>query len=132
MANRLFERSLLKCGVEISLLERSLDESEFDTAQPVETFTEIDTPLAIVKTITRDNSGGVKLFDGVAINADATHVFCLLYSALASAVEHHNYFVQYKLERYKILSVTNVDEKDEQIILQATKRGDVALEATQA
>lgn len=131
MANRLFTRNLLACGQQISILERYLEESEFDSNQPVETFVEIDTPLAIVKTITRANMGGTKLFDGINIVSDATHIFCILYSDLYE-IEHQNYFVQLKLERYKILSITNVDERDEIIVMQGSKRGDVSKEASKA
>lgn len=132
MANHLFVRSLNLCGQEISILRRSLGESDFDTSAPNETFVEIDTPLAIVKTITTNFSAGNKLFGSVSIDPNATHIFCLLYSVTLAPVEQQNYFVDLKTERYKILAVTNVDEKDEMLAIQAVKRGDASLEATQA
>lgn len=128
MSLHLFIRSLNRCGQEISVLERTLEESFFDTIEPVETFTEIDTPLAIVKTI--DNRE--KLFDGINISSSATHIFCVLYTTILEQVEHHNYFIDLNLERYKILAVTNIDERNDVLAFQAVKRGDDALEAAEA
>lgn len=132
MANHLFVRNLNKCGQEISVLARSLDGSDFDTNQPVETFTEIDTPLAIVKTIATNYSSGSKLFDSISIVPNATHVFCVLYTLPLSAVEMQNYCIDLKLERYKILAIHNIDEDDEILVFQAVKRGDSSLEAAKA
>lgn len=128
MSLRLFSRSLNRCGQEISVLERDLVESGFEDSQPVESFTEIDTPLAIVKTV----GNGDKLFDSIQVVDNATHVFCVLHSVALEPVEHHNYFIDLKSERYKILAVTNIDERDQVIALQAVKRGDSSLEAAEA
>lgn len=128
MSLRLFTRSLNRCGQEISILERDLIEGGYGDIQPTETFTEIDTPLAIVKTV----GSGDKLFDSIQVAEGATHVFCVLYSLTLDPVEHHNFFIDLKAERYKILAVTNIDEKDQVLALQATKRGDSTLEAAQA
>lgn len=128
MSLRLFNRSLNRCGQEISVLERTLDESGFESSQPVEVFTEIDTPLAIVKTV----GTGDKLFDSISIADGATHIFCVLHSSTLEPVEHHNFFIELKSERYKILAVTNIDERDQVLALQAVKRGDSSLEASEA
>lgn len=133
MANHLFIRALNKCGQEISVLSRELTEAGFGDSQPVEVFTEIDTPLAIVKTLSTDLSGrGDKLFDGIQIVDGATHVFCAQYSATLDPVEHHNYFIDLSAERYKILAVTNIDERNQVIAFQAAKRGDDTAEASEA
>lgn len=128
MANRLFLRALNRCGQEISVLDRDLQESGFDDPQPVEVFTEIGTPQAIVKTL----KNGSTLFDSVQIVDGATHFFCILYDAIYSSVEFQNSFIDLKTKRYKVLAVTNIDEKDEVLVIQATERGDSSLEATQA
>lgn len=132
MANHLFIRNLNRCGQEISVLERSLDESDFEATQPLETFTEIDTPLAIVKTISRSFGAGSKLFDSVSIDPNATHIFCVLHTSALADVEFQNHFINLKAENYKILNATNLDEKDEILLFQAVKRGDDTLEATEA
>lgn len=132
MANHLLLRNLNRCGQEISVLERSLDGSDFNSSDPVETFTEIATPLAIVKTLTTNFTAASKLFGSVSIDPNTTHVFCVLYTAPLSAVETQNYFIDLNSKRYKVLAVTNIDEKDEVLAFQATQRGDSSLEATQA
>lgn len=128
MANHLFIRNLNRCGQEISILDRDLDTSGFDDAQPVETFTEIGTPLAIVKTI----KDGSQKFDSVQIVEGATHIFCIVYDITYAGVEYQNNFIDLKNKRFKVLKVTNIDEKDEMLIFQATERGDSSLEANQA
>lgn len=128
MSLRLFTRSLNRCGQEISILERDLIEGGYGDIQPTETFTEIDTPLAIVKTI----GSGDKLFDSISVADGATHVFCVLHSLTLADVEHANYFVDLNGERYRILSVTNIDERSQVLAIQCVKRGDNTLEAAQA
>lgn len=121
-------RALNQCGQEISVLERSLEDSAFESSEPVESFTEIATPLAIVKTI----GSGDKLFDSIQVVDTATHVFCLLHTVTLDPVEHHNFFIDLNGERYKILAVTNINERSQVIAIQAVKRGDSALEAASA
>lgn len=128
MSLLLFTRALNKCGQEVSILERSLNESDFESSQPIEAFAEIDTPLAIVKTV----GSGDKLFDQIQVVENATHVFCVLHTVTLDPVEHHNFFIDLNGERYKILAVTNIDERDQVLAFQATKRGDNTLEAAQA
>lgn len=128
MSNHLFTRNLNKCGQQISVLERTLDTSGYDSSQPTEVFTEIGTPLAIVKTL----KNGSELFNQVAVVEGATHIFCIVWDILYDEVETQNNFIDLKNKRFKVLSVTNVDEKDQVLVIQATLRGDSALEATEA
>lgn len=132
MANHLFIRNLNRCGQEISILERTLDESDFTSDQPVETFTELATPLAIVKTISTNFGHGTQLFDRINIVEGTTHIFCVVYDVALAGIEYQNHFIDLKTMRYKILAVTNVDEKDDMLIFQATQRGLSALEAAEA
>lgn len=131
MSLRLFNRSLNRCGQEISVLLRSLDESDYESSQPVESFAEIATPTAIVKTIGTMTAGD-KLFSSISVANGATHVFCVLHTATLADVEHANYFIDLNGERYRILSVTNIDERSNVIAIQCVKRGDSTLEAAQA
>lgn len=131
MSLHLFTRLLNKCGQEIDVLLRSLDESDFESSQPVETFTSIDTPLAIVKTIGTMTAGD-KLFASISVANGATHVFCVLHTATLADVEHANYFIDLNGERYRILAVTNIDERSQVLAIQCVKRGDNTLEAAQA
>lgn len=128
MANHLFIRSLNKCGQEISVLLRTLDESDYNTSQPLEVFTEIATPLSIVKTM----GSGDKLFDSIQIVENATHLFCMVHTVTLDPVEYQNYFIDLNGERYKVLAVTNIDERDQVIAIQACKRGDSTKEAAEA
>lgn len=123
----LFERNLNRCGQQISILDRDLVPGDFDSTEPQEVFTEIGTPLAIVKTL----NDGSKLFDQVQIVDGATHIFCILYDLTYAQVEYQNSFIDLKNKRYKVLAVTNKDEKDLLLIIQATQRGDSTLEATE-
>lgn len=128
MSLRLLERALNQCGQEISVLERSLVPGDFESSEPIETFTEIDTPLAIVKTI----GSGDRLFDSIQVVSSATHIFCVLFSSALEPVEHHNFFIDLNGERYKVLAVTNINERSKVIAIQAVKRGDATLEASGA
>lgn len=127
MLIHLFKRQIKKCGQEISVLLRELDESDFDSSQPDLDFTEIDTPLAIVRTI-----NGSERFSGVNIDESATHIFCVEYTVGLAAVEFQNYFVDLKNKRFKVLKVTNVNEKDQVLVIQTTDRGDSSEKATEA
>jgi hypothetical protein len=127
----LFKRNLERCGQTITVQKRSLDESGFDSAQPVESFCDIDSPEAIVKTI-ESVRGGNKLFAGVQIVDDATHAFCVLYSVEIRTTEQANYFILFKARRFRILAVTNIDEQDKVLVIQAVERGSCNIEATKA
>ena len=127
----LFKRQLIKCGQEISVNERLLDSSGYESSQPKETFTEISTPLSIVKTI-ESVRGGSKLFGGVSVVDDATHIFCVLYTTTLADVESQNYSVELKGKRFKVLAVTNINEKDQILVIQTKIRGLSAKEATKA
>lgn len=128
MSTILFQRALNKCGQEISVLLRTLDESDYDTSQPLEVFTEIATPLSIVKTM----GSGDKLFDSIQIVENATHLFCMVHTVTLDPVEYQNYFIDLNGERYKVMAVTNIDERDQVIAIQACKRGDSTKEAAEA
>lgn len=126
MSVHLLRRQIAKCGQEITVLLRELVESDFDSAQPDLDFTEIGTPLAIVKTI-----DGTAKFSGVTIDENATHIFCAIYTVALAAVEYQNYFVDLKNKRFKVLKVTNVNEKDQVLVIQTTERGDSSIKATE-
>ena len=76
--------------------------------------------------------GGNKLFSGVQINDDATHIFCVLYSVEIRAIEQSNYFILFKSRRFRVLAVTNIDEQDKVLVIQTTERGSCNIEATKA
>ena len=127
----LFERNLARCGQKITVQKRNLVDSSFESSQPVENFSDIDSPDAIVKTISSVR-GGNKLFAGVQIVDDATHIFCALYSVEIRAIERSNYFILFKSRRFRVLAVTNIDEQDKVLVIQTTERGSCNVEATKA
>lgn len=129
----LFQRQLAKCGQTITVQKRTLGSSDFESSQPVETFADIDTPESIVKTISEKNiNGGGKAFSGVQIVEGSTHMFCMEYAAALAPVEQSNYFILFKARRFRILAVTNINEQDKVLAMQATERGSNTLEATKA
>lgn len=132
MSIHLFIRLLNKCGQLIDVQQRSLETSSFATSEPTLTFTSIDNPLAIIKTIGSIESNGSKLFSSISIDENATHIFCVLYTATLSAVERDNYFIVFNGKNYRILAVTNINERDSVLAFQATERGDSTLEASEA
>lgn len=127
----LFERNLDRCGRKITVQKRNLVNSSFESAQPAVSFSDIDSPDAIVKTISSVR-GGNKLFSGVQIIDDATHIFCVLYSVEIRAIEQSNYFILFKSRRFRVLAVTNIDEQDKVLVIQTTERGSSNIEATKA
>jgi head-tail adaptor len=131
MSLKLFERDLTRCGQTIVVQKRNLGKSDFESSQPVKEFLDIDKPEAIVKTISSVR-GGNKLFAGVQIVDDATHIFCTLYSVEIRSIEQSNYFILFKARRFRILAVTNIDEQDKILVIQATERGSCNIEATKA
>lgn len=129
----LFNRQLAKCGKTIAVQKRELKPSDFESSQPDEEFTNIDSPTAMVLTIgERNKDGGGKLFSGIQIVDGATHMFCAPYTAVLEPVEQANYFILFKSRRYRILAVTNINEADKVLAMQATERGSNTLEATKA
>lgn len=132
MSIHLFTRLLNKCGQLIDVQKRTLGTSGFSTSEPTLTFTSIDNPLAIVKTIGSIETGGSKLFSKISIDKSATHIFCVLYTAALSAVERDNYFISFGGKYYRILAVTNINEKDSVLAFQAVERGNTTLEASEA
>lgn len=133
MSITLFKRQLARCGQAITVQKRTLEPSDFESSQPVETFSDIDSPDSLILTIgDRNINGGGRLFSGIQIVDGATHMFCMEYADILEPVEEANYFILLKARRFRILAVTNINEQDKVLAIQATERGSNALEATKA
>lgn len=122
MAIHLFKRLLNKCGQTVTVKERALGESSFDDQGPDIGFTNIGAPAAMVKTI-ESVRGGSKLFSGIQIDPDATHLFCILYDVTYSAVERDNFYIELSGKYYRVLAVTNIDERNSILAIQTSERG---------
>jgi len=131
MSLNLFKRQLAKCGQTVTVKRRALSASGYDSSQPNVGFTDIDTPKMIVRTI-ETVRGGSKLFSGVQIVKDATHIFCGLYDAVLTVVERDNYYIFLGTKAYRVLAVTNINERDKVLAIQTTERGVSLKEATKA
>ena len=110
---------------------RQLDESGFDSHQPVETFTSVRTQWCAIETIGFPNLG-VARFDGINIEDGATHIFWCMWDAGFPALENRNHYIGFNSKRYKVLRMTNLNERNYTIAIQTTERGEDSEEATKA
>lgn len=116
----------------VALQERSLDESGFDTVQPVETFTTVWDPWVAIETLGSGINRGSRIFKGVNIDPNATHIFWLIYSPAIPKIETANNFFLFNNTRYRVLEATNINELNQAIAVQVTNRGEESAEATKA
>lgn len=131
MSRHLFKRTIARCGQEVSVRKRELGPTPFGSNQPVISFTEIATPEALTITI-ESVRGGSKKFSGVQIDSSATHLFCMEYTAALSAVERDNYYIFLGNKNFRVLAVTDINEKNSVLAIQATDRGESTKEATKS
>jgi len=115
----------------IRIQTRDLDESDYDSSQPVEQFATVFTRRSTLETVTGILSGGKK-FSGVSIDERTTHIFYVLYSSALEVIESSNYFILFREKRFRVVSVTNINEDNQFLAIQVTDRGEDSLEATKA
>jgi SPP1 family predicted phage head-tail adaptor len=111
----------------VDIQTRSLDESDFDSSQPEETFTTERQQWCAIET-----TDGVSRFAKINIEDGATHIFWTPYDSGLPDIENRNTFISYDDKRYKVLKVTNVNERNEALAIQVTERGEDSEEATKA
>jgi len=114
----------------IKLQKRTLTSADFDDADPTEKFVDLRKLWAAVET-----DRGYRSFNGVGTNTDggdhlATHNFYIRYLAGCSITKEN--WIEWKCNKYQILSVENLDGLDEFIRLKTVKHGCKNLEANQA
>lgn len=109
---------------------RSLDESDFDSSQPVETFVIVTTRRSALETITRGTSGGAKKFQGISIDDSSTHIFWMIYDPSLNIIEKNNFFIVANSKRYRVVSAINVNEENHTLAVQVEDRGPDTEEAT--
>lgn len=87
------------------------------------TFQELRKPWAAVRTV-----NGKNIFAGVNLDRVPTHIFYIRYYEGLTAED----WIVYKNERYDILEVENINERDEYYAVYCNNRGDQAKRATSA
>jgi len=115
--------------VDITL--RELTESGFETSQPTEVFTSIRQQFCAIETVGFPNMG-VSRFDGINIEDGATHLFWCEWDAGFPALENRNHFILWDDKRFKVLRMTNINERNTTVVVQTTERGEDTQEATKA
>ena len=108
----LFIHSLNKCGQDVTIEDRSV---VIKNGLASEDFTNPITVKAIVKTVS-----GVSVFDQTNTERVATHKLHIAYNADITAEK----WVKLGTRRIKILTVENCAEKNVQMILMCTERGE--------
>ena len=88
-----------------------------------ETFTTNDTVDAMVET-----SRGETIFDGTNTEVDVTHKFTIRFISGITAET----WISFNSDRFDILDVENLEERDEWLVLRATNRGVDTNTASQA
>lgn len=111
----------------IAIQERLLSAPSPGNTQPVLSFTNLASPWAAVET-----PRGSSKFLGVNINDDTTHIFIVRYRSLLDELEVGNNFILFKDRRFRILSVTNMNEDDIFLAIECTERGDDDKDANEA
>ena len=107
----LFARNLLKYGQDITIEDRNMDVLN-GLAQEV--FTNPITPRGIIKTVS-----GVTAFDNTNTETAITHRICIAHDSSVTAEK----WIKLGTKRIRIVSVENVCEIDEQMVLLCTERG---------
>ena len=115
----------------VDLQSRALDESGFESSQPVEVFTTIRQQWCAIETVSGVRQGVAK-FSKVNIEDGATHLFWCIWDADFPDMENRNNFILHDGRRFKVLKVNNLNERDNAMVIQTTERGDSTEEAAKA
>jgi len=111
----------------VGIQSRELDESGFDTSQPVETFTQIRQQWCAIETVS-----GVSKFSKINIEDDATHLFWCFWDVVFPDLETGNNYMLHDGRRFKVLKVDNVNERNLALMIQTTERGESSEAASDA
>lgn len=107
----LFARNLNKYGKDIVIQSRTMGTLN---GLPSEVFGDPIDSRGIIKTVT-----GITAFDSTNVETVITHRICIAYDVDVTAEK----WILFKSKRIRIVSVENVCEMDEQMILLCTERG---------
>lgn len=108
--------------------ERELQESDFESSQPVEVFTTLRYQWFAIETV----GAGVARFAKINVLEAATHIFWTVYDADFPVIEERNTWILSGAKRYKILKSHNINELNTTVAIQTVERGPDTLEASQA
>ena len=114
MGSRLFDRSLAKCGQDITLQDRNIVAPKHGSVDFDENFDDKDTVKASVKTVR-----GKTFFDGVNTERNITHEVRIKYLEGVTAQT----WLLFKGRRLDILNVVNCCETDDVLVLECNERG---------
>jgi SPP1 family predicted phage head-tail adaptor len=87
-----------------------------------EEFTEVKEVWAMVQT-----SRGLEFFDDTGLNTTFTHKFYIRFSSSFSITSED--WLEWNNQRYDIVEVENLDERNEFLLLKAIKKGDKDINA---
>jgi len=107
----------VKIKVQVRTLNAPESGTDFDL-----TFADEKEVWAMVKTVR-----GTELFDGVSLTNAYTHEFYIRYSS-DFTIDAQNW-LEWKNEKYDIVDVENLDERNEFLLLKAIKKGDKDINA---
>jgi len=116
----------------ITIQSRSLGKGDFTEVEITETFTDIANVWAAFETVS-----GFKAFNSVGTNQQGpdqtvgTHRFYVRFQPSTSSVTSENW-VEFKSQKYKAITVENLDENDEFIAITCIKKGPKTLDANLA
>lgn len=109
----------------IQIQERRLPEiTDIDDPEPSFVFTTILSTWSAVETIR-----GTSRFSNVNIEDSTTHLFWIRYNPNLSIPENGNTFILFKGRYFRIIRVTNSNEQDEWVMIEASDRGDITEQA---
>lgn len=110
----------------IQIQERRLPQiTDVEDSEPSFIFTTILSTWSAVETVR-----GTSRFSNVNIEGLTTHLFWIRYNPNLSIPENGNTFVLFKSRYFRIIRVTNSNEQDEWLMIEASDRGDAIEQAS--
>lgn len=115
----------------VDIQTRSLSASGYDSSQPSETFTTVRQVWCALETVSGVHQGVVK-FSGLNILEGTTHILWTFWDDELPDFETANHWVLADSERYRVLRMDNVNERNTVVAVQLAVRGSSAYTASGA
>ncbi len=104
----------------IKIQTRALTSNNTGSIETIETFTDVVEVWAAIET-----TRGSQLWDGVEVSNPFTHKIYIRYR---DDIDYEKW-VEYEDEKYDIVDVENLEQKNEWLLLMCTRKGDNTKEA---
>lgn len=105
----------------IKLQTKTLSGTHFDSIDFIDEFTDVADVWAAI-----ENVSGEEIFSKINTDEAITHRFYIRYR---NDITQENWIL-YKDERYKIVNITNIAERNKYLVLEANIKGDDVLKAS--